>query len=85
MSTRDYTGLAAGRVVRLPSRRQYQRRDAQIASATAGLRTRRMSMLDFLRLGARFFDPVTNVDHEQQQIDLGDETEVGYDVNWSTF
>ena len=42
-------------------------------------------MLDFLRLGARFFDPVTNVDHEQQQIDLGDETEVGYDVNWSIF
>lgn len=77
LAVRDYLSLAAGRNIRDARRQMYQRRDRQISSATTMLLSNRMSILDFLRLGALFFDPEQGVTYAPEPGHvLGDEFEV---------
>lgn len=58
IAARDFTGLHDGRVIRAPRRREYTHNDRLISRLQQDLREERITLLEFMRRGANFFEPL---------------------------
>lgn len=58
LAVQNYRSLAAGERVQVARRRMYQERDRQIAAAISSYDDGRLTIIEFLRQAAHYFDPV---------------------------
>lgn len=58
IAVRDLNSVSAGRLVRLPRRRNYLRQDSQISAAIRNLNSGAMTTLEFLIVVSNFFEPL---------------------------
>lgn len=79
----NYRSLAAGERVQLPRKRAYQEQDRKIAAAIANFDDGYLTIVEFLRQAANYFEPVDQAEILAHNPDVAHVVIEGDEVNIS--